>query len=324
MRDRGRGQEVREEVRTGQRQGDVHALSAQAQVEAHAVHGAAPILGRHVVPAVAPEPDPLAAIRLPDPSFSDGPDEGIVGVEHRRAVRAEPLEDLGLGGGDGLHRIEELQVDGRDHRDHGDVGAREARQRPQLARGRHAQLEHRRRVLGREAKEAQRQPVPIVEVSLGLEDGAARGEKSGRHLLGRGLSRRPRDRHHRHVRRGAHVSSEVGERAGGVFDPHEPQRGRRRHVPVNDGGGRAGRGRGEEEVVAVEARAGDGEEHLSGPDRARVDRHAGEIEAGGTGPQPPARRRRDVLDPERSHGHGRRPHAFRPRRDRPAMSSRAT
>jgi len=140
VRDRGGGQEVREEVRPGQRQRHVHALAAEAQVEAHAVHGAAPVLRGHVVPAVAAEPDHAADVRSADLPFPDLPHQGVVGVEDRRAARGEPLEDLGLRGRDRLHGVEELQVHGRDHRDHGDVGPGEAGERPQLPRRRHAQL----------------------------------------------------------------------------------------------------------------------------------------------------------------------------------------
>ena len=243
----------------------------------------------------------------------DLPHEGIVGVEHRHAAGGETLQHLGLGGRDRLHRIEELEVHRRDHRDDGHVRTRERGQRAQLAGGRHPQLQHGRGVLGGQPEERQRQAVPVVQVAFGLEHRAPRGEERRRHLLGGGLSRRARDGHDRDVGGGPYVVGQVGQGLGGVLHPDEAQSPRRGDLAVDDGGGGPGRGGGGEEVVAVEARAGDGEEHLARPDRPRIDGDAFQLTAVRAGQHLPSGHGGHVLQAQRAHGHGDRPHAFPPR-----------
>ena len=122
------GQEVREEVRAGE--GERHLLrrGPDPQDEAHAVDRPPPSLRRHVVGAVAAEPEDAASpgeVLGPDP-----PHARVVAVEHRHPAGREAFQDLRLGRRDVVHRGEELEVDGGHHRDHGYVRSRDGRQRP--------------------------------------------------------------------------------------------------------------------------------------------------------------------------------------------------
>ena len=86
----------------------------------------------------------------------------------------QALEDLRLGLRDRVDRGEELEVHGGDPRDHRHVGLGERGSGADLAGGRHAQLEHRRRVLGPQAQQGEGQAVLVVEVALGLAAPAPR------------------------------------------------------------------------------------------------------------------------------------------------------
>ncbi len=267
VRGAGGGQEVRDEVRPGEGEGDVHRPSADPQVEAHAGGGAAPALGRDVEPAVLPEPDDPAREALRDPH-----DPRVVAVEDRGAVRAQALEDLGLGLGDRVDRREALEVDGGDLRDHRHVGERHAGERADLAGRRHADLHDRRRVLGPQAQDRERHAEVVVEVALRAQHGAARLEDARRHVLRRGLADRARDGDERDRRAASHVAPEVGEGERRVGDADDRQAGGRLDLGADERRRRLLRRGVGEERVAVEAGAADRHEEGARVERPRVDR----------------------------------------------------
>ena len=274
------------------------------------------VLGGDVEPAVASEPHHAAGEAL-----ADRPDPRVVAVEDRGAARAQALEDLRLGLGDRVDRGEELEVDGGDARDRGHVGLGQGRERPDLAGGRHAQLDDRGRVLGPQAQQGQGQAVLVVEIALGLQHRAARGEQVRRHVLRGRLADRSGHGDDRQRRLSPHVAREVVEAPRGVGHPHEGEAGRRRGVAVDERGGGAPRGGLGEEVVAVEARPTDRDEERARGQGARVDRDPGEDERARRGGDEPAvgagedvgesegrvkRHRGHLFPPPRRDGRGRR------------------
>ena len=207
---------------------------------------------------------------------------GVVAVQDRDASGAEALEDLRLGVRDGVERREELEVHRRHQRDDGRVRPRDARQRAELARRRHAELEHGEAVLGREAQQRQGQAVLVVEVPLRLEHGPARPQQARGHLLGGRLAGGAGDGRDRDGGRRAHRGGEAGQRARGVVDPQERQ-ARAVDVPVHDRRGGAALPGLREELVPVEVRSRDGHEQRPGRERARVDGDGRERGRGGPG-----------------------------------------
>jgi hypothetical protein len=322
MRDRRRGQEVHEEVRAGERQRDILRLGADAKREPHPVHRPAPVLRGDVEGAVAAEPEDApapGAVGLADPLHAR-----VVAVEDRHAALGQALQDLGLGRRDVVHRGEELQVHRRHHGDHGHVGPGDAGQRAQLAGRGHPQLQDGGRVLRPEPEQHQREAVLVVEVPLGLEHRSPRAEERGGHLLGGGLSRGAGDAHDRDVGLRPRVAREIGQAARGLGHADQAQARRRLDVAMDERSqGTAGSGL-RHEVVAVEARAGDGHEELSRLHPARVDGHAAHPQAGRAGDHLAAGRHRDVLERRRLlQGHD-RPQAFPLRSPGRARSARAT
>jgi hypothetical protein len=281
------GQEVGQVVRAHERQGHVQRAATDPQVEAHARQAAAPVPGGDLARALAPEPDHAPGVAPAHPQ-----QVLVVGVEHRHAAGPEPLQDLGLGLGDGLQRVEELQVHGGHAGDHGHVGLRQPRQLAQLAGVVHAQLQHGRALLREQPQQCQRQAVPVVQVALGLEHRAERAQQGRRDLLGGGLADRAGDDQHGQPRRPARGAREVGQGARGVRHAHESQAARRLDGAVHQRGPGAAVAGGREVVVAVQPLAVDGHEQLARQQRARVDRH----------PRDHLRQRRRTRQPAAAHG----------------------
>ena len=249
----------------------------------------------------------------------------VLPVEDGDPVGAEALEDLGLGGRDLVHGLEELEVHGGHHGDDGHVRPRDRGQLAQLARRGHPQLQHRVAVLGGEAQQREGQPVLVVEVPLRLQDRAPRGEERGRHLLGRGLARGAGDGNHGDGRPRPHVAAEVLEGLRRV--PHRDHRHARRQldVAVDHRAPRAPLRRLGDEVVAVEARPRHGHEELAGGEGARVDGHARERRPRVAG-HAAGRPRGHVFEGQgaRLLAHGSPPHHLAGREARRDRTSRAT
>ena len=93
----------------------------------------------------------------------------IVGVEKGMASGGQRFNQLILGARDAGLRAEELQMRQADVGHHAFVGRGNARQRGDLARVRHAHLDHGDLVLGLQAQQLQRKSEMIVEISQRLQ-----------------------------------------------------------------------------------------------------------------------------------------------------------
>jgi hypothetical protein len=112
------------------------------------------------------------------------------------------------------------------------------------------------------------------------------------------------------------------ERARRVLHAHEVESGRRHDVLVHERRRGAARGGVRQEIVAVEARAGDRHEQLALLQRARVDRHPAHFAIAATREHAPAGRGAEFGERQgRGSAHG--DHAFALRSSR-ATCSRAT
>jgi hypothetical protein len=205
-------------------QADFHGLAAGLQTET-AAHGSGrlgpEIAGSDVrVLRIQSVPDHPGAMALRDPR-----DLGIVRVGHDEAVRREARQDLGFGLGDGLHALEELQVDGADDREDGRVRPAQERELAQLAGSGHAHLGHHPLGAVRHVEEREREAVEIVQVArrpVGPEPGIQHGRQQ---LLGGGLAGRARDAHELFRHAGTHETGEVVEGLEGVVHADQGARG---------------------------------------------------------------------------------------------------
>ena len=115
---------------------------------------------------------------------------GLSRLRDRRPTRLETLENLGLGLGDLFFRREVAEMHGQDVRDDRHVRPHHLRQRRDLARMVHADLEDAELGVGGHAGQGQRHaPVIVVGFLRGVHLAAGR-ETNAQHLLGAGLSER--------------------------------------------------------------------------------------------------------------------------------------
>ena len=227
----------------------------------------------------------------------------IVRVRDEDAGLGEALVQLGLRVGDRLHRAEPLEVGRRGERHDADVRLRDRREPRDLAGVAHAHLDDRGAVLRPEAEERQRDADLVVEVALGLQDGAARREDRGDHLARGGLPVRAGDADDRDVEAPPVVARDRAERGEGVRDREERQRrGLGRAVLRDDRRGRALRGGLGDVRVAVEALAGERDEERARREGARVGRDASDLRGRCADPAP-AGRGGELVGGEAGDGH---------------------
>ena len=244
-----RGERIQTHVRRGEGQcqarrqlGDV-----AARPEGH---------GRHVLAAV-------------------GVEQRLAMGQHRGGARAQPGDELGLGGGDRLHAAQQLEVDGPDVDDHADVGLGDPRQLGDLAAAAHRHLEHEHLGPGRRAEDGERQADLRVEVLGGGDDAPVRREHPGEQVLRGGLARRPGDPDDLRAQAPAPGGGEAAERAERVLGGEQRARLRAaRRVGVarrDEHAPRPGGQRLRREAPAVDVAAVQADEQVAGAGLARVD-----------------------------------------------------
>jgi hypothetical protein len=134
---------------------------------------------------------------------------GRIPADHGMAAWHDAGEDLRLGIGNAVERVEVAEVARGDGRDDRHMGLDHADERRDLARVVHADLEHAEGRLARHAGERQRHAPVIVEGGGGGMRLAGGRKRHAQHLLGRGLAHAAGDRHdlpmRARTRRAAHV-----------------------------------------------------------------------------------------------------------------------
>ena len=226
---------------------------------------------------------------------------GIVAIEDGGAALLEALEDLALGVGDAPDRAEILDVDRLHRRDDRHLRPHEPRQRRDLARVVHADLEDAEGAAPRHAGEGQgHAPVIVVGGESGVRGALARQHEAHR-LLGAGLADGARDGDDLRARPGAGAGGEIAH--GPEHVRHDDQRPAVHEVGrPRFGDDRRGGALGEsvaDEVMAVAGVALDGEEQVARLEGARVDRDPGH--RADLVRDPAARRGGDLIPcPERS------------------------
>ncbi len=201
----------------------------------------------------------------------------VVAVQHGDSVGAHAVEDFRLGVGDGLDRIEKLQVDRFDVGDERHMGADLPGQRPQLARVVHAQFEHAEPAVGGQAGQRQRHAPMIVQTAFGGVGRPLRRQHMAQRFLRAGLADRAGDADHA---RAAVGLRRLPQRRHGVqrVALHQQERRVGAHPVGNardQGRDRARRQRGGDEGVPVEIRPLNGDEQVAVGDFAAVDGQAG-------------------------------------------------
>ena len=115
---------------------------------------------------------------------------GIVGVEKRVASGGQRFDQLVLGARNAGLRAEALQMRQADVGHHAIIGRGNPRQGGDLARVRHAHLDHRDLVLGLQAQQLHRKSEMIVQISQRLQHVELRAQHVRNAFLGGGLARR--------------------------------------------------------------------------------------------------------------------------------------
>ena len=197
----------------------------------------------------------------------------VVAIDHGRACRLETGEDLRLGIGNCFERREELKMHGLDCSNDGDVRSHQARERLDLARMIHAELEDGEACAGWTARERQRYPPVIVvrgDRGVGL---SLLAERQAQRLLGRGLSDRAGHRNDFGLRARPRRSRELAQ--GLQHIGHDEKRRVSRKtlllVRADDREAGAAPARGFDEIMAVAVLPFDGEERFAGGDGTGID-----------------------------------------------------
>ena len=253
VRRAGGREEVRDEVRARQRQRDVDAAAADAQVEAHARRPCRARTRRRRRSARSrPNQTTRPAKRSPIRRT-----RGSSPLSTAVPPRAEALEDLGLGVGDRVERGEELEVHRRHLRDHRHVGlARASRARGSRPAPTSPARARRRVCSGRRRSSVSGRPYWLLRLPSVFSTGPRVASSAAVISLVVVLPTEPVMPTTRDARRGAARSRARSARARGVSaHAHDRQPGRRSAARSITSGPRAARGRGGDEVVAVEARA---------------------------------------------------------------------
>ena len=206
-------------------------------------------------------------------------DARVVGVEHRRAVARQRLDQLALAALDRVQRSGAREVRRAHRGDHADRGPRHGRQQRDVAGDVHAHLEHRDLVLGPQPQQRQRQADLVVLVALVAQHRPALGQRLGDLLLGGRLGQRSGDARRPAARSGRATPprprAAPPASATATTLTRRPEAAtaarRERRVPQHQCG-RARRDGIGQEPMAVRALAGQREEGVARLDAARIDR----------------------------------------------------
>jgi hypothetical protein len=209
----------------------------------------------------------------------------VVRVEHRHGVRAERRHEVTLLSRDLLAAAEELDVGGADVGDHAHRRPGDGGQARDLAAMVHAELHDDAVVAWIATQQRERKPELVVEIAGVLEARRRHAEDRGTHLLGRRLAVAAGDRDQRAVVARAVARRQRTERPRRVVGGEDGQIGCEcvgQCAAAFDEEARGAALDGPHQVVVgVEVRPADRHEQLSGPDRARVDRHSREARGRG-------------------------------------------
>ena len=169
-----------ERARRGERRERVraHVGGLERQLERAEIRHVAAGAERH-------DPQVGAAVRI---------EQRLVGGQHGRRAGAQPVEQLGLRGGDRRERAQQLEVHGPDVDDDADVRLGDLGELGDLAAAAHRQLEHERLGAARRAEDRQRQADLGVEVLLAGDDPPVLAQHRREQVLRRRLARRAGDR----------------------------------------------------------------------------------------------------------------------------------
>ena len=198
----------------------------------------------------------------------------MVGVEHDRAARLEPEEDLGLRLGDGADRGEELEMRRRDSSDNRDVRTNQLDQRRDLAGVVHADLEYGVLGFARHAGEHQRHTPVIVERLDRPVRRAGRRQHRADRFLRTSLAGAAGDGDNQRLAAGSRGAAERAKRFERIVDDDQPVAAvDAEPVAADDRGGGAGGECRTDEVVPVMLVALNGDEQRVVLDLAAVDGH---------------------------------------------------
>src|SRR5262245_59757610 len=204
-----------------------------------------------------------------------------IAIDHGGTPRFEPPENLGLRVGDFRDRAEETEMDRRDRGDDGDMGPREPRQRIDLARVVHAELEHAEAHVFRYIGERQRNAPMVVErLGRGMHR-TARAERKAQSFLGAGLARAPRYGDDLGAARAlARRTAEAVQGFERIADAHETLLIGLREGVVDDGASGAFFESGGDKGMTVPVRSADRDEGVVRSERAAIDGAAGDWRRG--------------------------------------------
>ena len=194
----------------------------------------------------------------------------VIGIDHRRPVAAQRLEELALRPGDSVETAEPFQVRGARVDDETDAGCGDPGEVRDLARVIRAHLDHGIAMRGLEPREGERHTDVVVEVAAGNQAASPVSEDRPRHLLDRGLAVAAGDAHD-----GARKipppcaceRSQAREHLG-----HDHLRDVNRHETVDQRTRGAARCNIGDEIVRVVMLAAQGDEQVPLTERARIAR----------------------------------------------------
>ena len=212
---------------------------------------------------------------LPEEPLGPPHDSRVVGVGDEDIVGVRSIENLGLGIGDRVSRLEEPEVRVAHIGPHADVGLRDADQRANLSRMIHAQFDDCDLRPRAQLEQRERQADVVVEIPLVPEDAMARRQKLRGDFLGRRLARASRDRHDLGTRPPPYLTRDVLQRRRRVVDSNHDRPRRQlvslRQIARHDDSACSPRQHVGHEVVAVEPLALDGDEAIASLERSRID-----------------------------------------------------
>ncbi|MNE28203.1 hypothetical protein D3C80_1216380 [compost metagenome] len=199
----------------------------------------------------------------------------VVQVENGNTAFAQAFENLALGFDDLVRAAEFTNVGSTGVVDDDNLRLRQAYGVADFANARGAQLDHCRAVLRCDLQQCQRCTEVIVQVAAGGVHQATGTQDAGEHFLDRGLAAGTGNGHYRLVESGAVQCTELaeGQAAIGHLQLRQVDIG---YFTLDQGGYCAFGFHVCQVVMAIETRAGQGDEQLPGADTAAIDADAGE------------------------------------------------
>ncbi|MCY1420462.1 hypothetical protein D9M71_360830 [compost metagenome] len=199
----------------------------------------------------------------------------IVAIEYRDAIGIQAFEDFALGLDDLVLSAELADMGGSGIGDDRHLRPGQTHGVGDLADARGAELDHRAAVIGADLQQGQRRAEVVVQVAAGGQHRATGAQDAGEHLLDRGLTAGAGNGHDWLVERGTVQRTELTQGQAAISDEQLRQVDIG-HFTLDQGSHCAFGFHIRQVVMAIETRAGQGDEQLPGADTAAIDADAGE------------------------------------------------